>query len=68
MFGSRGCGGGRTSDLDLLVDLGPGRDLLDLAGFKLDLEEALGCMVEAAIEKSLSPSLWERILAEARPL
>jgi uncharacterized protein len=41
VFGSWGRGEARaSSDLDLLVDLQPGRDLLDLAGFKLDLEEA----------------------------
>jgi predicted nucleotidyltransferase len=62
-------GGARaTSDLDLLVDLLPGRDLLDLAGFKLDLEEVLGCKVDVVTEKSVSPYLRERILAEARPL
>jgi predicted nucleotidyltransferase len=51
-----------------LVDLRPGRDLLDLAGFKPDLEEALGCKVDVVTEKSLGPYLRERILAEARPL
>jgi predicted nucleotidyltransferase len=69
VFGSRARGEARAqSDLDLLVDLRPGRDLLDLAGFKLDLEEALGCKVDVVTEKSLSPYLRERILAEARPL
>lgn len=69
VFGSQGRGeAGPTSDLDLLVDLRPGRDLLDLAGFKLDLEEVLGCKVDVVTEKSLSSYLRERILAEARPL
>ena len=69
MFGSRGRGGARaSSDLDLLVDLQPGRDLLDLAGFKLDLEEILGCKVDVVTERRLSPYLRERILAKARPL
>jgi uncharacterized protein len=69
VFGSRGRGEVRaSSDLDLLVDLRPGRDLLDLAGFKLDLEEVLGCKVDVVTERSLSPYLRERILAEARPL
>jgi predicted nucleotidyltransferase len=69
VFGSQGRGDASpTSDLDLLVALGPGRDLLDLAGFKLDLEEALGCKVDVVTEKSLSPYLRDRILAEARPL
>jgi uncharacterized protein len=69
VFGSWGRGEARAkSDLDLLVDLQPGRDLLDLAGFKLDLEEVLGCRVDVVTERSLSPYLRERILAEARPL
>ncbi len=52
----------------LLVELGLGRDLLDLAGFKLDLEEVLGCKVDVVTEKSRGPYLRERIVAEARPL
>ncbi len=58
----------RTSDLDLLVDLAPDRDLLDLAAFKLDLEDLLGCQVDVVTEAGLSPYLRDRILAEARPL
>jgi predicted nucleotidyltransferase len=50
------------------VDLKPACDLLDLAGFKLDLEEALGCEVDVVTEAGLSPYLRKRILAEARPL
>jgi predicted nucleotidyltransferase len=69
VFGSQVRGEeGPTSDLDLLVDLRPGRDLLDLAGFKVDLEEVLGCKVDVVTEQSLSPYLRERIMAEARPL
>jgi predicted nucleotidyltransferase len=51
-----------------LVELQPGRDLLDLVGFKLDLEDVLGCPVDVVTEGSLSPYLRKRILAEARPL
>jgi uncharacterized protein len=69
VFGSQVRGEeGPTSDLDLLVDLRPDRDLLDLAGFKLDLEELLGCKVDVVTEHSLSPYLRDRIVAEARPL
>ena len=69
VVGSRGRGEARAnSDIDLLVDLRPGRDLLDLAGFKLDLEDVLGCKVDVVTERSLSPHLRERIVAEARPL
>jgi predicted nucleotidyltransferase len=69
IFGSRVQGGiTDASDLDLLVDLAPDRDLLDLAEFKLDLEDLLGCRVDVVTEAALSPYLRERILAAARPL
>jgi uncharacterized protein len=57
-----------TSDLDLLVDLAPDRDLLDLAAFKLDLEDLLGCRVDVITEAGISPYLRDRILTEAKPL
>lgn len=57
-----------TSDLDLLVDLKPPRDLLDLIGFKLDLEDLLKCEVDVVTERSVSPYLRARILREAKPL
>lgn len=69
VFGSHALGlAGEASDLDLLVDLEPGRDLLDLAGFKLDLEDLLGCSVDVLTEAALSPYLRDRILRETRPL
>ena len=57
-----------TSHLDLLVDLKPGRDLLDLVAFNLGVETPLGCKVGVVTEKGLSPYLRRRILREARPL
>jgi len=69
VFGSYAFGVAQeTSDLDLLVDLGPERDLLDLAGFKLELEDLLGCEVDVVTEAGLSPYLRELILREARRL
>ncbi|MBI4587369.1 MAG: nucleotidyltransferase family protein [Candidatus Rokubacteria bacterium] len=69
VFGSRASGAAReSSDLDLLVGLRPGRDLLDLIGFKLDVEELLGCRVDVVTEGGLSPYLRDRILREAKPL
>ena len=56
------------SDLDLLVEFDPGRDLLDLIGLKQDLQDLLGCKVDVLTEGSLSPYLRDRILEEARPL
>jgi predicted nucleotidyltransferase len=35
-----------ASDLDLLVDLEPGRTLLDLVALELDLAALLGCRVD----------------------
>lgn len=56
------------SDLDLLVELDPKRSLLDLVAIKQDLEDLLSCPVDVVTERSLSPYLRERVLAEARPL
>jgi hypothetical protein len=39
------------SDLDFLVELQPGRSLLDLGGLQYDLEAALGCRVDAVSER-----------------
>ncbi len=69
VFGSQASGVARnTSDLDLLVDLKPERDLLDLVAFKLALEDHLGCPVDVLTEASLSPYLRKFILRKARPL
>lgn len=69
IFGSRAMGKGTpTSDIDLLVELAPGRDLLDLIGLKQDLEAALGCPIDVVTRDGLSPYLKDRILREARPL
>ena len=66
-FGSQASGATRkTSDLDLLVDLEPERDLLDLVAFKLALEDHLGCRGDVLTEASLSPYLRKLILREAR--
>jgi uncharacterized protein len=56
------------SDLDVLADFEAKRDLLDIAGFKLDLEALLGCNVDVVEEVSLSPHIRERVLREAQPL
>lgn len=66
VFGSVGRGGsGGSSDLDLLVDMAEGRSLFDLVALGDDLEEGLGVPVDVVTEKSLSPYLRDRILAEA---
>ena len=56
------------SDIDLLIDLDPGRSLLDLAGLMLDLEELLGRRVDVGEAVAVKPRYRERILGEAVPL
>lgn len=69
LFGSRGRGSAHAgSDLDLLVSLAPGRDLLDLAEFKLELQDLLGLEVDVVTARGLSPYLRRGILSAARPL
>ena len=69
VFGSAARGEARSdSDIDLLVDLEPGRSLLDHVGLWQDLEELLGCRVDVVVEGGISPYLQETILAEATPL
>ncbi|MBI3694916.1 MAG: nucleotidyltransferase family protein [Acidobacteria bacterium] len=56
------------SDIDFLVDLEPGRTLLDHAGLILDLQDLLGRKVDIATEGGLRPRIREQVLREARPL
>ncbi|MEN6545414.1 MAG: nucleotidyltransferase family protein [Armatimonadia bacterium] len=53
------------SDVDLLVELEPGRSLLDLAGLKLALEQILGRPVDVVTKRGLRDRLRQRVLAEA---
>ncbi len=54
-----------TSDVDLLVEMEPGRSLIDLVGLWQDLEHLLGTHVDVLSDRGVSPHLRERILAEA---
>lgn len=56
------------SDIDLLVDMEPGRSLLDLGGLWSDLTSLLGTKVDVFTEKSLRKRVRERALKEAIPL
>ena len=56
------------SDLDFLVEMEPGRSLLDHAALLLDLEKLLGCKVDVVSDKGIKPRMRERVLKEARPL
>lgn len=56
------------SDIDLLVDLEPGRSLFDLGGLLMDLQELLGQKVDIVTERGLRERIRERVLKEAIPL
>lgn len=65
VFGSYARGEQReTSDLDLLVDLGPGPTLIDLASLERELGERLGVRIDLALTDALKPRLAPRVLAE----
>ena len=59
---------GLDSDVDFLVDLEPGRSLLDLGGLLMDLQKLLGRKVDVVTETGLRQRLRPRVLREARPL
>jgi predicted nucleotidyltransferase len=53
------------SDLDFLVDLEPGRSLLDLGGLLMDLQDLLQRDVDVVTERGLRPRVAKRVLADA---
>jgi uncharacterized protein len=54
-----------TSDVDFLVDLEPGRSLMDLGGLLMDLQDLLQRNVDVVTERGLRPRVAERVLADA---
>ncbi len=69
VFGSVATGETRPgSDVDLLVDLDPGRGLLDLGGLLSDLHDLLGVEVNLVEAGCIHPYIRERVLGEAVPL
>jgi predicted nucleotidyltransferase len=56
------------SDLDLLVDVEPGRGYFDLTGFALEIEDLLGVFTQVATPNGLNPRIRATILADAVPL
>jgi hypothetical protein len=56
------------SDIDLLVEFGTGRTLLDLAGFRNDAAAILGQDVDVATPEILREEFRNDVLAEAVPL
>jgi len=57
-----------SSDIGLLVDLLPNRDLFDLVVMKQELKAEAGFKIDVVIKNSLSKLLREKILHKARPL
>jgi predicted nucleotidyltransferase len=56
------------SDVDLLVELEPGRSLMDHAALWLELQETLGCRVDVVSDRGIKPRIRERVLREAIPI
>ena len=69
VFGSFARGEAREdSDLDLLIEAGPGTPPWFPGGLLVDLQEELGRRVDIAEESTLHPLIRERVLHEAIPL
>ena len=70
LFGSAATGAfdANSSDLDFIVELEPGRSLLDLGGLQMALENLLGCPVDVITVKGLRERIRARALEEALPL
>lgn len=66
VFGSVARGEAQAdSDVDFLVDLEPGRSLLDHIGLKQDLEDLLGGSVNVAESVTLHDLLRDRVSRDA---
>lgn len=69
LFGSLASGeADAASDIDFLVELEPGRSLLDLGGMQFELEALLGRHVDVVTERGLRPRIRRRVLREVVPL
>ena len=69
VFGSVVRGEARPdSDVDFLVDMDPGRTLLDMGGLLMELREILGREVDVVTERGLKARIRDRIIKEASPL
>ena len=66
LFGSAARGIERLdSDLDFLVELNPGRTLLDLVGLRTELSQLFDRPVDVVTKDSLKPSLRSEVLRDA---
>ena len=53
------------SDVDFLVEMEPGRSLLDMGGLLMELRELIGRDVDVVTERGLKPRIPARVLREA---
>lgn len=66
LFGSAARGeAGPDSDIDILVELEPGRTLLDHGALLLALQDLLERDVDVVTENGLKPRIKDKVLAEA---
>jgi uncharacterized protein len=69
VFGSLARGeAGPTSDVDLLVDLKPGRTLVNLAAFRRQASEILSLPVDVATVDMLKERIRDEVVSEALPI
>jgi predicted nucleotidyltransferase len=69
VFGSVARGEAREdSDVDFLIHVRKGTDLMDIGGLHWRLEELLATKVHFVMDKSISPYMAKNIIAEAVPL
>jgi predicted nucleotidyltransferase len=69
LFGSVARGeADEASDIDFLVELQPGRSLLDLGGLVAELSDLLGRDVDVVTVRGLNDRIRDRVLAEAVPV
>jgi predicted nucleotidyltransferase len=66
IFGSAARGeADESSDVDFLVEMEPGRTLLDMGGLLMDLQALLGRPVDIVSARGLRPSIRDRVFREA---
>ena len=56
------------SDIDLLVNMPPDRDMFEVGGFQFEASQLLGRYVDVVIDGSIHPALKTQITSEAAVL